>query len=55
MEEELILKIIEEGAGTQFDPNVVAAFNNAYNQGAILSYMEDSLREDAGDCSDSTG
>ena len=52
MEEELILKIIEEGAGTQFDPQVVAAFNNAYDQGTILRYMEDSLTEDAGNCPD---
>jgi HD-GYP domain-containing protein (c-di-GMP phosphodiesterase class II) len=48
MEEELILKIINEGAGTQFDPDVVAAFNHVYNQGTILSYMESNLVEDAG-------
>jgi putative nucleotidyltransferase with HDIG domain len=52
MEEDLILKIIEEGAGTQFDPQVVAAFNNAYDQGTILRYMEDSLTEDVGNCPD---
>jgi putative nucleotidyltransferase with HDIG domain len=52
MDEELILKIIDEGAGTQFDPKVVAAFNYVYNQGTILRYMESSLVEDAGHCSD---
>jgi putative nucleotidyltransferase with HDIG domain len=40
MEEEVILKIINEGTGTQFDPDVVAAFVEVYNQGAILEYME---------------
>jgi putative nucleotidyltransferase with HDIG domain len=52
MEEELILKIIDEGAGTQFDPEVVAAFKYVYNQGTILRYMESSLVEDAGHCPD---
>ncbi len=52
MEEELILKIIDEGAGTQFDPKVVAAFKYVYNQGTILRYMESSLVEDAGHCPD---
>jgi len=51
MDEELILKIIDEGAGTQFDPKVVAAFKYVYNQGTILRYMESSLAEDAGHCS----
>ena len=40
MEEELILKIINEGVGTQFDPDVVAAFMEVYHQGTILHYME---------------
>ena len=40
MEEEVILKIISEGTGSQFDPDVVAAFMEAYNQGTILHYME---------------
>ncbi len=53
MEEALILKIIEEGAGTQFDPDVVAAFKIVYDEGTILSYMEDSLTEDIGQCPDS--
>jgi len=48
MDEELILKIIDEGAGTQFDPKVVAAFKYVYNQGTILRYMESSLVKDAG-------
>jgi putative nucleotidyltransferase with HDIG domain len=48
MEEELILKIINEGAGTQFDPEVVAKFNHVYDQGIILRYMESSPVEDAG-------
>ena len=48
MKEDLILKIINEGAGTQFDPDVVAEFNNVYDQGIILRYMESSPVEDAG-------
>jgi len=48
MEEELILKIINEGAGTQFVPDVVAKFNHVYDQGIILRYMESSPVEDAG-------
>jgi putative nucleotidyltransferase with HDIG domain len=40
MEEEAILKVIYEGAGTQFDPVVVAVFKEVYNQGTILEYME---------------
>jgi putative nucleotidyltransferase with HDIG domain len=36
MEESIIMKIIHEGAGTQFDPEVVAAFEEAYHQGKIL-------------------
>ena len=40
MEEDLILKIINEGIGSQFDPDVVAAFMEAYNQGIIRHYME---------------
>ena len=47
MEEELILKVIYEGAGTQFDPDVVAAFKHVYDQGTILSYMESNPLEDA--------
>ena len=47
MEEELILKIIREGAGTQFDPDVVAEFNHLYDQGIILRYMESNPVEDA--------
>jgi HD-GYP domain-containing protein (c-di-GMP phosphodiesterase class II) len=48
MEEEIILKVINEGAGTQFDPDVVAAFKHEYNQGTILDYMENNLVKDAG-------
>ena len=55
MEEELILKVIDEGAGTQFDPGVVAAFKNVYNQGEILRYMESNLVKDAGHLQRSTG
>jgi len=54
MEEERILKVIDEGAGTQFDPDVVAAFKHVYNQGTILSYMESNLGNDAGDFPSST-
>jgi putative nucleotidyltransferase with HDIG domain len=38
MEEERILKIINEGAGAQFDPNVVDVFNKLYEDGIILEY-----------------
>jgi response regulator RpfG family c-di-GMP phosphodiesterase len=40
MEEDVILKIIHEGAGTQFDPVVVAVFKQVYDQGTILRYMQ---------------
>jgi len=40
MDEKVILKIINEGVGTQFDPEVVAAFLEVYNQGTIIHYME---------------
>ena len=55
MEEELILEVIYEGAGTQFDPDVVAAFKHVYNQGTILRYMESSPVEDAGRFPSSNG
>ena len=55
MEEELILKVIYEGGGTQFDPDVVAAFKHVYNQGTILRYMESSSVEDAGRLPSSNG
>ena len=48
MEEDLILKIINEGAATQFDPDVVAEFNHVYDQGIISRYMESNPVEDAG-------
>jgi putative nucleotidyltransferase with HDIG domain len=47
MEEEIILKIINEGVGSQFDPDVVAAFREVYNQGIILQYMETGQIKDA--------
>ena len=47
MEEEVILKIIDEGVGSQFDPDVVAAFREVYNQGIILQYMETGQIKDA--------
>ena len=40
MEDSLIVKIINEGVGTQFDPDVVAAFNQAYNAGRITDYLK---------------
>jgi len=39
MEEQKILKIIHEGSGSQFDPDIVAAFDKVYNNGIILNYM----------------
>jgi len=35
MEESLILRIIQEGAGTQFDPRIVDAFQKVYREGKI--------------------
>ncbi|MGD8944569.1 MAG: HD domain-containing phosphohydrolase, partial [Desulfobacterales bacterium] len=40
MEDEVILKIINDGNGSQFDPNVVAAFNQVYEDGKITQYMQ---------------
>ena len=40
MEDSVIIKIINEGDGTQFDPDVVEAFNQAYQAGRITNYME---------------
>jgi HD-GYP domain-containing protein (c-di-GMP phosphodiesterase class II) len=40
MEDPVIIKIINEGDGSQFDPEVVAAFNQAYKTGKITHYME---------------
>jgi hypothetical protein len=31
---------LNEGGGSQFDPDVVAAFNQAYKAGKITRYME---------------
>ena len=47
MDEEVILKIINEGVGSQFDPDVVAAFMEVYHQGSILQYMESGQIKDA--------
>jgi HD-GYP domain-containing protein (c-di-GMP phosphodiesterase class II) len=35
MEESLILKILQQGAGTQFDPRIVRAFQKSYGEGKI--------------------
>ena len=40
MEESIILKVIHEGSGSQFDPDVVAAFDAAYSRGIISRYMD---------------
>ncbi len=40
MKDEVIIKIINDGDGTQFDPEVVAAFNKVYKEGKISHYME---------------
>jgi len=39
MEEQKILNIIHEGSGSQFDPEIVSAFDEVYNRGIILNYM----------------
>ncbi len=46
MKEEVIINIINQGAGTQFDPEVVTAFNNVYREGTIRRYMEKSNQDD---------
>jgi putative nucleotidyltransferase with HDIG domain len=40
MEENVILKIMTEGSGTQFDPDIITAFLKAYEEGLIQKYME---------------
>jgi len=40
MEDSVIIKIINEGDGSQFDPAVVTAFNQAYHDGSITHYMK---------------
>jgi putative nucleotidyltransferase with HDIG domain len=40
MEDSVIIKIINEGDGSQFDPAVVAAFNQVYHSGRITHYMK---------------
>lgn len=40
MEESRILKIINEGAGSQFDPQVVDIFNKLYQEGVILEFTD---------------
>jgi putative nucleotidyltransferase with HDIG domain len=40
MQDPVIVKIINEGGGSQFDPDVVSAFNQAYTDGKITRYME---------------
>ena len=40
MEESLILKIINEGSGSQFDPDIVEAFLKSYEEGLIQEYMK---------------
>jgi putative nucleotidyltransferase with HDIG domain len=40
MEEKIILKVIHEGSGNQFDPDIVTAFDAAYKKGTITHYME---------------
>ncbi len=40
MQEDLILKIIREGSGSQFDPDVVEAFDRVYRTGCVLHYLK---------------
>jgi HD-GYP domain-containing protein (c-di-GMP phosphodiesterase class II) len=40
MEENVILKIMTEGSGSQFDPDIITAFLKAYEEGQIQKYME---------------
>ena len=40
MEEKVILKIIFDGSGSQFDPHIVQSFKRVYKDGKITHYME---------------
>lgn len=40
MDEKIILKVIHEGSGHQFDPAIVTAFDVVYDHGDIRRYME---------------
>ena len=40
MEESVILKIMSDGSGSQFDPDIIAAFMQAYKDGLIQKYMQ---------------
>jgi HD-GYP domain-containing protein (c-di-GMP phosphodiesterase class II) len=40
MEDDVIIKIINDGVGTQFDPDIVAAFNKVCQEGKISHYMQ---------------
>ncbi len=42
MEESRILKIMYEGAGNQFDPDVIKAFRKLYNNGVIIKISQTS-------------
>lgn len=42
MEESRILKIMYEGAGSQFDPDVIKAFRKLYNNGVIIKISQTS-------------
>ena len=46
MEERIILKVIHEGSGSQFNPAIVAAFDAVYKRGTILKYMETGQLDD---------
>ena len=40
MQESVILKVIHDGSGSQFDPKIVAAFDAVYEKGFISRYMK---------------
>ena len=42
MEERIILKVIHEGSGSQFDPDIVAAFDAVYEKITASRCMETS-------------
>jgi putative nucleotidyltransferase with HDIG domain len=46
MKESVILNVIHDGSGSQFDPEIVAAFDAAYSQGTISRYMASGQLED---------
>jgi len=50
MEERIILKVIHEGSGSQFDPDIVAAFDAVYEKVTVSRCLETSHQENIARC-----